>query len=43
MRKVLVEVKFKVTNEIKSFEATAISFWDALKECYKMIERYDPM
>ncbi len=41
MRKVLIEVKFLDTNEIKSFQATAMSLHEALKEAYKMLNEYN--
>ena len=41
MRRVLLEVKFKETNTIKSFEATAGSFYDALNECFNLLNRYN--
>lgn len=41
MRRVLLEVKFKDANTIKSFEATGESFYDALNECFKLLDKYN--
>ena len=41
MRRVLLEVKFKETCTIKSFEATGSSFYDALNECFKLLDKYN--
>lgn len=41
MRRVLIEVKFKETNTIKSFEATGESFHDALNKCFILLGKYN--
>lgn len=41
MRRVYLEVLFKRTNIIKSFEATGTSFYDGLYKCYLLLNEFN--
>ena len=41
MKRVFIEVRFKKTNEVKSFEAQAVSTYAALQECFTLLDKYN--